>query len=116
MAQVPKKNQLTDLSSLKAPEIKVPPVSEISVDSLLNDGLIALYREVKNLLIMSANGKLDPTDARDLRDHLRLLFELKDREAAALQELTDDQIKERAKELLDGNNQVGATQGSDKKN
>lgn len=70
-----------------------PPVSDISVARLMDDCLLALYREVRNLLTLSAKGKLDPNNARDLRDHLKLLFELKDRENESLKGLTDEQLK-----------------------
>lgn len=71
----------------------LPPVSDISVQRLIDDSLLALYREVKNLLTLSAKGKLDPSCARDLRDHLKLLFELKDRENESLRHITDDELK-----------------------
>jgi hypothetical protein len=100
MAHVPKKNQLTDLSPLRKTPIEVPPISDISVARLIDDGLLVLYREIKNLLMMSVNGKLEPNDARDLRDHLKLLFELKDRESESLRGLTDEQLKEQAKAVL----------------
>ncbi len=101
MAQVPKPNQLTDISSTKAPEIAK---SDVSIDRLLEDGLYILYREIKNLMIVSARGKLEPNDARDLRDHLKLLFELKERENEQLRSLTDEQLRDKAKAALnDGN-------------
>lgn len=92
MSHLPKKGQLTDLSSLKKP-VELPPVSEISIARLLDDGLLILFREIHNLKVLSANGKLESNDARDLRDHLRLLFDLKDREHDLLKGLTDDQLK-----------------------
>lgn len=82
----------TDISSTKDPEIKVPLVSDISIESLINDSLTILYREVKNLMIKSVKGKLEPMDARDLRDNLKLLFELKERQDEELETLTDEQI------------------------
>lgn len=83
----------TDLSGIIAREISPPPISDISVARLIDDGLIALYREIKNILALSSKGKLDPNDARDLRDHLKLLFELKDRESESLRGLTDEDLK-----------------------
>ena len=71
-----------------------PEVSDISVQRLIDDSLLALSREVKNLLVLSAKGKLLPMDARDLRDHLKLLFELKDREDDSLRGISDEQLKE----------------------
>lgn len=96
----PRYNKPTDLSGLIAKEINPPPLSDISVSRLIDDGLIILYREMKNLLALSVSGKLDPNDAKDLRDHLKLLFELKTRENESLLQLTDEQLKVRAAEVL----------------
>lgn len=76
----------------KKPEAD-PLLSDISVGRLIDDGLLAIYREMRNLLLLSANGKLEAANARDLRDLVKLLFELKDREDALLKGLTDEQIK-----------------------
>lgn len=89
----PRYKEPTDLSGIIAREITPPPISDISVARLIDDGLVVLYREVKNLLILSSRGKLEPNDAKDLRDHLKLLFELKDREKDSLSGLTDEQLK-----------------------
>lgn len=93
MKFVPKANQSALPPAPKVPEVIV---SEISVDRLIDDTLVTLYREVKNLLILSARGKLDPTNARDLRDNLKLLFELKQREKDLLKGLTDDELRAKA--------------------
>lgn len=77
-----------------------PPTGDISVARLIDDSLLALHREIKNLLMLSAKGKLDANNARDLRDHLKLLFELKDREGESLRGLTDDELKTKVKEAL----------------
>lgn len=96
MNRVPKAT--TDLSQFNKPND--PPISDISVDRLIGDGLLALHREIKNLLILGARGKLEPNDARDLRDHLKLLFELKDREKDLLGDMTDEELTVKAKEAL----------------
>lgn len=70
------------------------PISDISIDSLLGDGLLGLYREMRNLLLLSAQGKLEAADARDLRDTVKLLFELKDREKELLEGLQDEDLQE----------------------
>lgn len=75
------------------PPVADIPVSDISVARLIDDSLLVLYREVKNLLIASSKGKLDAVSARDLRDNLKLLFELKDREKDLLKNLTDEEIQ-----------------------
>lgn len=97
----------TDLSQFNKP-VELPPVSDVSVARLIDDGLLALYREMRNLLIASAKGKLDAASSRDLRDTIKLLFELKDRENESLKGLTDEQLTEKINETLskvpDGNN------------
>lgn len=77
-----------------------PISSDISVDRLIDDGLLVLYREIHQLKLLSARGKLEAADARDLRDSIKLLFELKERESKSLQGVTDEELKERAKEVL----------------
>ena len=69
-------------------------MSEVSVDRLIDNGLTVLQREMKNLLSQSARGKLDAASARDLRDTVKLLFELKDRESELLKGKTDDELKD----------------------
>lgn len=95
----PRYSEPTDLSAIVAKEINPPPISEISVARLIDDGLQALYREMRNLLIASAKGKLDPASSRDLRDTIKLLFEIQARENMSLQGLTDEDLKERVKKL-----------------
>lgn len=75
--------------------------ADVSVARLIDDGLNILYREIKCLSMMSENGKLDPNSARDLRDHLKLLFELQAREQDSLSRLTDEELRASAKEALD---------------
>lgn len=77
-----------------------PPISDISIDRLIESSLLILYREVRNLTSLSSQGKLDPADARDLRDITKLLFELKDRESESLKSITDEQLQAQAKALL----------------
>lgn len=78
----------------------LPPLSEISIQRLIDDGLVALYREIKNLLFLSSKGKLDPANARDLRDHMKLLFDLKAQEGDNLSHVTDADLKAQAKAAL----------------
>lgn len=93
MKRIAKPNQLTDISSTKAPPVETPLVTDISISRLINDGLSILYREIKNLLYASSKGKLSPNDAKDLRDHLKLLFEIKDRENNFLTNLSDEELQ-----------------------
>ena len=97
----------TKVEGFLAPKAKVEdiPISDISVARLIDDGLLALYREIKNILNLSAHGKLAANDAKDLRDHLKLLFELKDRENESLRGLTDEQLEAQVKDVLKANNE-----------
>lgn len=90
--------------------VKDIPISDISIQRLIDDGLLVLFREITNLKRLSVSGKLEATDARDLRDHLKLLFELKDRESESLKGLTDDELKAK----LDDNVQDQSPGRSDK--
>lgn len=90
----------TDIMQAPKPKVEDPPIADISVQRLMDDGLLALYREMKYLLELGQHGKLDAANSKDLRDHLKLLFELKDREEGSLKNMTDEQLKDRVKEAL----------------
>lgn len=87
--------------------------SDISVQRLIDDSLLILSREIRNLLGSSVKGKLGPNEARDLRDHLKLLFELRDREKESLKGLTDEQLQKILKEIqaANGDKQVSGNGG-----
>lgn len=85
----------------KAPEPeKDPGIGNISIQRLLDDGLLVLSREIRNLTIASVSGKLDASEARDLRDHIKLLFDMKEKEQESLRDMTDEQLREAAKEAM----------------
>ena len=81
-----------------APSVK--DLGEISVTKLLESSLLAVQREVRNLTIATAKGKLSPTDARDLRDYTKLLFELEERENAILNSAPDAALIEAARKII----------------
>ncbi len=83
----------TEIPQKKEPEESFV-VSDVSIARLMDQGLTCLQREMKNLMMLTARGKLEPPEARDLRDTVKLLFELKDREAELLKGLTDEQLTE----------------------
>lgn len=93
MKRIAKPQQATSLTGIIARNIEVPLAKDISIDRLIEDGLVTLHREMKNILILSANGKLEAADAKDLRDHLKLLFELKDQENKLLKDITDEELE-----------------------
>ena len=90
--------------TMKDEPVKDIPVSDISVSRLIDDGLLALYREMRNLLTLSARGKLDAASSRDLRDTIKLLFEIQLREKESLQGLTDEQLQDKLKVAMKESN------------
>ena len=78
-----------------------PVVSEIEIDKLLDNALLILYRELRELTLESAKGKLSPAYAKDLRDHTKLLFELKGQQGDWLKGVTDEQLKELFKRYIE---------------
>ena len=90
----------TDIMQAPAPKEPEILVSEISIGALLDKGLLALQREMQNLNLLSAKGKLSPAEARDLRDTVKLLFELKDREDQLLNNQSDEDLEKLAKDVI----------------
>ena len=95
----------TDISAFSAKvdvidEVSPSSLGDISVVRLIDDGLLNIYREMRNITLLSAKGKLDAPTARDLRDYVKLLFELKERERESLLGLTDEELKAKAKAAL----------------
>lgn len=85
----------------KAPELEpLASIADISVARLIDDGLICLQREMKNIKSLSVSGKLDAATARDLRDHVKLLFELNVREKDLISDMTDEELEAAAKQIL----------------
>lgn len=72
---------------------KDPAVADISVQRLIDDGLLILFREIRNLMLLSTHGKLSAADARDLRDHVKLLFDMRSMEKDSLSKLSDEELK-----------------------
>lgn len=91
------------LEQERGPIVADKPLSEISIDGLLGDGLLGLYREMRNLLFLSSKGKLSPADAKDLRDTVKLIFELKDREKELLEGLSTEELEELKEETPSAN-------------
>lgn len=93
MKFIPKPGQTALPPEAFPPTAADPVISDIQIENLISDGLLILHREIHNLKVKSARGKLEAADARDLRDHLKLLFELKDREKDYLKTLSEDELK-----------------------
>jgi hypothetical protein len=101
MKHIIRSNHPPDLPGLGVPKAEDLPLSEISVDRLIDNGLMCLHREMRNLMLASAKGKLDAASARDLRDTVKLLFELKDREKEMLKGKSDEELAELAQAYAD---------------
>jgi hypothetical protein len=73
---------------------KAEPVSAAQdISTLLNQGSLVLSREIHNLLLESAVGKLEAGSARDLVAYLKLLHELKKEQENKLANLTDEELE-----------------------
>lgn len=68
------------------------PESDFDVVAELDRVQLILRREVKNLLIASASGKLLPAHSRDLVAYVRLLSDLKKEQLEELSSKTDDEL------------------------
>lgn len=66
---------------------------ETSIESLLEKGMEVLRREVSNLLVKSAQGKLSAPDGTHLVQYVKLLSELQKKKAEDLSEMTDEDLK-----------------------
>ena len=69
------------------------PVANFDVVSLLDKAGLILQREVTNLAIASASGKLLPAHARDLVAYVKLLHDLKREQEDTAASLTDEELK-----------------------
>jgi len=68
------------------------PTSDADVDDLLTKTLEILRREVKHLMVESAEGKLKGPSAKDLVAYVKLLSDIKNEQDAYLRTLSDDDL------------------------
>lgn len=78
---------------MQAPAEPEAPVGDFEVLGLLNQGGEILRREIKNLLMESARGKLSAASARDLTAYIKLLNELKLEQQQALAAMDDEAVE-----------------------
>lgn len=76
-----------------------PVAATFDVTALLDKGGLILSREIKNLLMASASGKLLPAHSRDLVAYIRLLSELKEKQEQDASAMTDEELQAAAKKL-----------------
>lgn len=70
------------------------PISDISFGDLLDRSRLILHREIGNLTYESSQGKLSKDSAQSLRDYVKLLTDLNEREKELVKDLSADQLKE----------------------
>lgn len=80
----------------KAPQVRSRRVKPVNLDHLELQFLTVLKREAGRLMDLSFAKKLSPTSSRTLVNYLNLLKDLKQREAADLENLTDDELEKMA--------------------
>ena len=93
----PPQRKLTEQAPPPTPVLLDPPVGKISLDWLIGRHILMIYRETRTLLENCSGGrKLCKEDAQCLRDNLKLLLELKDREKDLLEGFEDAELEKRA--------------------
>lgn len=95
MRRIAKPNTTIPTTEPASIDSEVP--ADFDVEKLLAQGGAILTREIKNLMIASSRGKLEPNEARDLVSYLKLLTELKAAEEATNENLTTEELEQIAK-------------------
>ena len=81
--------------SLRRPDV---PMTAVTLDGMLDTSLMTLYRDVNRLYEESDKRKLAPASAIQLRENIKLLMSLKDKELEKLKELSDEDLAKIADE------------------
>jgi hypothetical protein len=71
----------------------VPSRTDVSIDSLLNKGLLAIERTMRHIVERSVHGVLERSDVQNLKDLMVLLQELKEKEDDILNKMTDEELE-----------------------
>jgi hypothetical protein len=94
MTYISKKNSDGQYEKVKTPEPE--PLSlrtDVSIDSLLNKGLLAIERTMKNLATKSCGPGLEREDVMNLKDLMVMLSDLKEKEQDVLESMSDEELK-----------------------
>jgi len=78
----------------KMTPVDEPAIKDISIDDLIGDQLLVLYRETKHLVRRSSEGPLDPPEGVALERVMKLTQVLKEKEQEMLENMSDEQIQE----------------------
>lgn len=74
------------------PTVKEEPKADADLDNLLSKCLIILDREVRHLMMLSME-KLNKDNAHSLREHTKLIMDLKKREKELLDDLPEGELE-----------------------
>ena len=77
----------------KPKKFRDPKASEISLDDLMEKHLTLLYRETRNLLMESSEGKLGKDSAHSMRENMKLIVELKKKEKEVLSDMSVEELE-----------------------
>lgn len=71
---------------------------DLSIDTLMQEGLAAIHGVMQACRREAANGSPSREAVQNLKDVMSMLHQLKEKEAEILEELTDEQLKNKAEE------------------
>lgn len=72
-------------------------ISQVDLERLNKQLLTVLSRDVKQLMILSKQGKLSAVDSTSLTGYLKLIKELKKAEIEEMSDMSDEELKKLAK-------------------
>ena len=71
---------------------------DLSIDSLMQEGLAAIHGVMQACRREAANGNPSRGSVQNLKDAMAMLHQLKEKEAEILEHLTDEELEAKAKE------------------
>lgn len=84
-------------SPTSSPLEPVPEDTDLSIDSLLNKGLKAIYGILRACLAQSRTGDPSRESVQNLKDAMCMLHDLKKQEQDLLEDLSDESLEKLAK-------------------
>lgn len=93
MTVVTKKNASGQYERVEIKEDPIPTHTDVSIDLLLNRGLLAIERTMKFIVTKSCTGGLERNDVMNLKDLMVLLQDLKEKEDDILEKMSDEELE-----------------------
>lgn len=81
----------------QTPVLSSNDLGVFDVDALLDKAVLVLQREIQQLVIRSASGKLEPEHARDLISYVQLLNKLREDMRKSVAQMDDEQLQNLSK-------------------